>query len=372
MSRRRVAFFINTLVRGGTERNVTALCTAMDKSRYEPVVWTLRPGGENEQIVRAAGVEIHCLNRKRSYSPGFALRAAREIARSDADVFHVFLQASMFYVTLARILGRARQPVVYSEATSTVLNPRQQRLREWMVRTQCAGYAANSAASRAFLATHGIPLERIELIPNGHDLRPFDRPLDRDVVRATLGITPEHRLAIFVGRFVDTKRVCDLLEAVARLQATHSPLRVILVGDGPERENLEAQVLRSKLTNVVQFLGMRHDVVDLLRSADMFVFPSEVEGLSNAVIEAALAGLPIVGCDIGGVRDVVANEREALLVSPRDPAALAHAMSRYLDDEELARRHGKAARQQAADSYAIENTLARLYSLYDQVLSHRA
>jgi len=371
MSRRRVAFFINTLIRGGTERNVTALCTAMDKSRYEPVVWTLRPGGENEQIVRAAGVEIHCLNRKRSYSPAFALRAAREIARSDADVFHVFLQASMFYVTLSRILCRARQPVVYSEATSTILNPRQQRLREWMVRTQCAGYAANSAASRAFLATHGIPLERIQLIPNGHDIRPFQRPLDRDAVRAGIGISPTECLAIFVGRLVDTKRVCDLLEAAARLKATHGRLRVVLVGDGPERAELEAQTLRSNLTDVVQFLGMRRDVIELLRSADMFVFPSEVEGLSNAVIEAALAGLPIVGCDIGGVRDVVANEREALLVAPRNPAALAQAMAQYLNDEELAHRHGSTARQRAEESYAIENTLARLYSLYDQVLSQR-
>ena len=96
-----------------------------------------------------------------------------------------------------------------------------------------------------------------------------------------------------------------------------------------------------------------------------------MEGLSNAVIEAALAGLPIVGCDIGGVRDVVESGQQCLLVPPRDPQAFATAMRRYLEDNELARQHGAAARRRAEKSYAIENTLERLYSLYDQVLGTR-
>jgi glycosyltransferase involved in cell wall biosynthesis len=323
-------------------------------------------------MLRRAGIDFRCLSRRRAYSPLFALKAARAIARSDADIFHVFLPTSLFYVALARVLFRARQPIVYSEATSQPLNPRLQPMREWLLRTQCAGFAANSEASRDFLVRQGIPLERIVLIPNGHDVRQFQRPLDREKIRASIGIHPTDRLAIFVGRLVDTKRVCDLLAATAIARQSDPRLRVAIVGYGPEQPALEAQTLQAGLGDIVQFLGTRGDVADLLRAADMFVFPSEVEGLSNAVIEAALAGLPIVGCDIGGVRDVVANNRAAILVSPRNPQAFATAMLTYLRDEGLARQYGDEARREAENCYALPKTLERLYGLYDQVLSKRS
>lgn len=245
-------------------------------------------------------------------------------------------------------------------------------LQAWLRRTQCAGFAANSGASRDFLASQGVPKQRIRIIPNGHEAARFQQPMDRDAVRASLGLGPDDRLALFVGRLVDTKRVCDLVEAVRQLGDARGRLRVGLVGDGPCRPDLERQVLQAGLGDIVQFMGMRGDVPELLRSADLFVFPSEIEGLPNAVIEAALAGLPIVGADIGGVRDVIENEREGLIVPPRDPAAMAAAMQRYLQDPALAGLHGQAAHNRAAQAYAVENTLAKIYELYDQVLGASA
>src|SRR5579863_5067644 len=100
MSARRVALFVNTLTRGGTERNVTELCKHMDQARYRPEVWTLVGGGENEQVVRDAGVEINCFHRRHAHSPLFALSAARAIAACNADLFHVFLPSIMIYVGL--------------------------------------------------------------------------------------------------------------------------------------------------------------------------------------------------------------------------------------------------------------------------------
>ncbi|MBI2824159.1 MAG: glycosyltransferase [Planctomycetia bacterium] len=371
MNPRRVALFINTLVHGGTERNVTMFCKHMDRCRYVPQVWTLHPGGEYEEAVRAAGVDVHCLNRTGSFSPRFALNAARQIARVEADLFHVFLPAIMFYVGLSKSLCRAPPPVVYSEATTLSARAWLRPVQAWMLRTQCAAYAANSQSTRAFLAGHGVPEDKIELIANGHETERFCAPVDRNAVRAGIGVEPAERLAIFVGRLVDTKRVNDLIGAVHGLNGAAKGLRVAIIGDGPQRGTLEAQTREAGLAEVIRFLGVRRDVVELLRSADLFVFPSEIEGLSNAVIEAALAGLPIVGCDVAGVRDIVDDGREALLVPPRDPAALAAAIRRYLDDPALAARHGAAARERALQAYAIQNTLKRLYCVYDRVLATR-
>jgi len=372
MSPRRVALFINTLGRGGTERNVAMLCQRMDRSRYIPQIWTLYPGGEYEEAVRAAGVEIHCLQRSGSFDPRFAIKAARQIARIDADLFHGFLPAIMFYLEMSRMIFRAKPPIVYSEATTLVGHPWLRPLQAWMRRTQCSGFAANSEASRDFLASQGVPKQRIRVIPNGHEAARFDQPLDRVAMRSSLGLGPNDRLALFVGRFVETKRVCDLVEAVRQLGDARGSLKLGLVGDGPLRPELERQVLQAGLGNVVQFMGMRGDVPELLRCADLFVFPSEIEGLPNAVIEAALARLPIVGCDVGGVRDVIDDNRDGSLVPVRDPAAMAAAIKRYLQDPAIAASHGLAARDRAAKAYAVENTLARIYELYDQVLSTSA
>ena len=191
-------------------------------------------------------------------------------------------------------------------------------------------------------------------------------PLDRQQVRDRLGIAPHQRLAITVGRLIPTKRIGDLIEAFGQLHPDYPNWRLAVVGNGEDRERLERLVHQQNLQTVVQFLGTRTDVPELLRSADLFAFPSEMEGLPNAVIEAALAGLPIVGSDIGPLHEVVDNGRSATLVPVRDPRALAAAMRQYIDCEELARQHGELARQQAQQRFAIENTIQRLYGVYEQ------
>jgi glycosyltransferase involved in cell wall biosynthesis len=118
----------------------------------------------------------------------------------------------------------------------------------------------------------------------------------------------------------------------------------------------------------VEFAGQRSDVADLLRAADVFVFPSETEGLPNALIEACLAGLPVVACDVPGVADVVKSGETAILVPPRCPADLAAAVRRLLSSPAEARRLAATARRHAQQSYSIEQSLLALYDVYDRLL----
>jgi glycosyltransferase involved in cell wall biosynthesis len=370
VSPRRIMFLVNTMRHAGCERDVATMCKHIDRSRFEPEVWTLYAGGPHEATLQAAGVPLRCLHRKRAYDPMFALRAARAIAKNDADLMHVFSPALLFYAALARNLFHAKRPMLFTETTTAsrrlMLPLHRYRLR------QCTAFAANSEASRDNLVAHGVPRDRIHVIFNGHDLDEYHKPLDAAAMRASLGVRPDERLAIYVGRLIPTKRVCDLIDAVAQLDPASCGLRVVVAGDGPKSAELQAQAAAAGLNGVVQFVGMRSDVADLLRCADLFVFPSEVEGLSNSVIEAALAGLPIVGCDIGGVHDIVEHNREALLVSPRNPRDFAAAMRRLLDNRDEARKLGAAARARAEQAYSIDNTLNEHYRLYDEILRDKS
>lgn len=370
MSPRRIMLMVNTMAHAGCERDVATICKHIDRSRFEPEVWTLYPGGAHEKTVRDAGVQIHCLDRKRAYGPMFAIRAAQAIARAEADLMHVFSPALLFYAALARSWFVPERPLLFTETTTAsrrlMLPLHRYRLRK------CTAFAANSEASRDNLVAHGIAKNRIHVIFNGHDLSAYRRPLDTAATRASIGVRPNERLAIYVGRLIESKRVCDLIDAVGQVDQASCGFRVIIAGGGPKRADLERQAHDTGLKDIVQFVGERPDVPDLLRCADLFVFPSEIEGLSNSVIEAALAGVPIVACDIGGVRDIVENGREALLVPPRKPRDFAAAMRRLLDSPNEAQELGKAAQVRAERTYSIENALNEHYRLYDDILLARS
>ncbi len=114
--------------------------------------------------------------------------------------------------------------------------------------------------------------------------------------------------------------------------------------------------------------GRRSDIPELLRSADLFVFPSESEGLPNSIIEACLARLPIVACDVPGVTDVVENGRHAVLVPPRAPTELAAAIQRLLDDPSESARLATTAYEMAIDRFSIAGFMERIHRVYDDLL----
>ncbi len=179
---------------------------------------------------------------------------------------------------------------------------------------------ANSPSVAKYANEIGIANDVITTIPNGHDITRFQTVIDRNAI-ASLGIDPNATVISFVGRFIDTKRICDLIDAVKSLVTEHENLKVILIGDGPMKKEIEEQIARLNLQKHFVLLGFRRDVPDLMRSSDLFVFPSETEGLPNSVIEAGLAKLPIVTCEARGIVDVVKNEQTALMVPTRNPTA---------------------------------------------------
>ena len=324
--------------------------------------------GDLEPVVRRSGVPLHCLGRRRAYGALFALRAAHAIARADFDLIQVFLPGSLFYAALAKFVWRARARLMYTELSSRPRKGFKSVLHHWSLR-QCDLYAANSRGSQEYLEQTGADPAKIRLIPNGHVVPRYRQMSStRQAVRDSLGVTADQTLAVFVGRLIPSKRVVDLLDAVALLRQTQPLLRAALVGEGPEQGSLRQHAAVLGITDRVIFAGRRLDIPDLLQASDLFVFPSETEGLSNAVIEAALVGLPIVACDIGGVREIVLDGKGAYLVPCRQPQALAAEIARVLDQPDEARRRAQLAQQLAEREFSIESVNRRLYQVYHEVL----
>ncbi len=365
MALHKLLFLVNTLRVGGFERDVAALCDSIDRDRFQPEIWVLHGGGEFEQQVVQSGIRVRDLGRKWARSPLFAWKTARDISRCDADLIHAFLPTVATYAALARTWIGVRQPMVLSIGQSTTLG-----IDRWMFHWCSRTFdwlVANSRSAADLGKKLGFAEEHISVIPNGHRVERYERVIDRDRVRASVGVSENDKLLLCVGRLTDTKRVCDAVAAVDILRKSE-PVKLVIVGDGPERGALEAEVASRGLQETVVFAGMRSDVPDLLKAADLFVFPSETEGLPNALIEASLTGLPIVACRVEGVVDVVTDGESALLVAPRRPADLAAAVTRLLTSRVQADRLSTAARMHARSNYSIEQALDSLYDVYDRLL----
>ncbi|MFM7140624.1 MAG: glycosyltransferase [Alphaproteobacteria bacterium] len=187
-----------------------------------------------------------------------------------------------------------------------------------------------SLSLEADLLARGYPRERVHLVENAVDDEPFE---DCWRAREAAGFPASGRV-VFVGRVLEPKGVMELADAAARLRDLPD-FRLVIAGRGAAEEALRARVAALGIADRVEFAGYVEDVPGLLRDADAIVLPSHSEGLPRVLMEAAAAGVAIVGTDIPGIRDLVANGESGLLVPVRDPEALADAIRRVSSDAGL-------------------------------------
>jgi N-acetyl-alpha-D-glucosaminyl L-malate synthase BshA len=216
-------------------------------------------------------------------------------------------------------------------------------------------------------ATHealGVPdAIAIDVVPNFVDVDRFTPVADAELSGHRRGAP----VIVHVSNFRPLKRLDDVIEVFARVRAAR-PARLRLIGDGPERARIEAVVGARGLGADVELLGERVDLPALLRGADVFLLPSEVESFGLAALEALACGVPVVASAVGGLPEVVADGDVGFLRPVGDVGAMAEAVSRLLADEPLRRRLGAAGRRLAETHYALAPAVDRYLAIYQRVL----
>jgi glycosyltransferase involved in cell wall biosynthesis len=214
------------------------------------------------------------------------------------------------------------------------------------------------------------PLERIVVVPNGIDLsRVADDVLDRS--QRGFGLPGTGPVIGTIGRLSVKKGQKDLLAAAGMVLSRLPEARFVLVGDGPLADDLKGQARQLGIEDKIRFLGAVADGARLLGSMDVFVLPSHIEGMSNGLIEAMAAGLPIVATDAGGNAEVVADGQTGFIVPPQNPLCLAEAILTLCKDPERARAMGAAGRARAREHFTADVMVRRLEDLYRGLLAAR-
>ncbi len=208
-----------------------------------------------------------------------------------------------------------------------------------------------------------IPPSKIILIRNGVDTKRY-RPGQDLELRRELGIAEDEFVIGSIGRLDPVKNFSGLIRAFVRFAAQTPKIRLIIVGDGPERTHLESLVktIESKIQPV--FIGYRPDVERFYRLFDVFVLNSFAEGMSNTLLEALASGLPIVCTPVGANPDLVAHTQRGTIIPIGDEHSLVAALRNYFDSPELRRHHGLAARQFAEQECSLSFMTSHYTNLY--------
>jgi 1,2-diacylglycerol 3-alpha-glucosyltransferase len=214
------------------------------------------------------------------------------------------------------------------------------------------------------------PLLALYTVPHGMELDPFYRTgIARD--RAEFGFHPDDILFIYVGRLWPEKNLPFLLESFAQICQKHDNIRLLVVGDGPDRRKLIHQVTEAGIDTKVHFTGAidHSQLPQYYQAADIFITPSITETFGLTVIEAMASGLPVIGIESVGISDTVVHGVTGLL-STNDSEEFTEAMSRLVVNRDLRQEMGKNALRESS-KYRIENSVERLLEVYQQAIRNR-
>lgn len=363
----RVFHLITRLLNGGAEAKTIETVLGLDGyeftvgygASYEP---------EQVQRLRSAGVQTKRFRTIRHYNPVTAVPAvlsvARYIRRGNFDIVHT-------HSTEAGIIGRfgaalAGVPAIIHTVHGVPFAPDRNDLLERFVlsceraaakRTDCLVTNADAIADDYLSRGIGSP-EQYRTVYSGIDLERFHEAtpatdIDGDGVRV-----------VMVGRLADGKGFQDLLAAIDRLDCD---LSVYLVGDGPMRSEIVADIERRGLEGTVHMLGYRKDVAEILAACDVFVLPSYREGTPRVITEAMASGLPVIATDIAGIPEQVADGENGFLIQPGDIGALADRLERLCSSATLREEFSSEGRNRV-ERFSKEQMLTDIKAVYDELL----
>jgi glycosyltransferase involved in cell wall biosynthesis len=288
------------------------------------------------------------------------LALRRWLKAHPVDIINTHSSTDSWLAALACATLRHAPPIVRTRHISAPV-PKNLPTR-WLYLGATRHIVTTGEALRAQLARdNGYPSERMTSIPTGIDTARF-APGERGAARRTTGLPPERRLIGIVATLRSWKGHRYLLEAFSRLPADTG---LVIVGDGPQRQNIEAKVRELGIGDRVRLAGNQRDVLPWLQALDVFALPSYAnEGVPQALVQAMLCGLPCVTTAVGGIGEVARDGETAIVVKPEDVADLRHGLERLLGDAALRARLGKAARAHCEKHCAFESMINAMENVY--------
>jgi sugar transferase (PEP-CTERM/EpsH1 system associated) len=356
---------------GGLENGLVNLINNLPAEQFRHTIICLQYAGDFRQRIRRPDVVIHELHKQDGKALHLYRKVWRLLREIHPDIVHTRNLPTIDMLLPARLAGVKR--LVHSEHGLDQLELQgSNRKYNWLRRASrlLAGHYVTVSHDLADWLQQrvGIPAHRVTVIHNGVDTEKFS-PAERPTDVLPAGFLPPNPFVIgTLGRFEHVKDQLNLARAfialLLRRPELRERIRLVLVGDGSLRGDIEALLESHGVRELCWLPGFRDDAAQLYRCLDVFVLPSKREGISNTILEAMACGLPVVATRVGGNPEIVRDQVTGQLVPSEDPEGMADALLRYLDEPARLRRHAAAARQVALDDFSLQVMMDRYAQVY--------
>ncbi len=372
MNERKINIFylIATLDIGGAERQLVELVKRIDKKKFNPVVCCLTRGGPLEKELKDAKIKYFILGKKFKFDFSVIFNLIPILKQENIQILHTWMFTSNAFGRVAGII--AKIPIIIAEEQCVDIWKNKfhlfidKTLSYFTDKIICVSEGVkNFYYQRAY-----IPLDKMITIYNG--IKIYDNVnIDTGKKKEEFGIIANDKVITTVGRLAPQKGIEYLLYAVPILLESLPKTKFLIVGEGAERNKLENLARKLNISKNVIFTGLRNDIKEILAVTDVFVLPSLFEGFPNVIMEAMLAGKPVVATEIPGIDELAVNGKTGFLVPPKDVNSLASAIIALLKNPKEGKKMGIKGRQRIEKYFSINETVRETEELYKVLIKSK-
>jgi len=359
---------VGRLTPGGTEHLVVEICLRL-QDQFAPTVCCLDDEGEWAVDLQARGIEVIALRRRAGFRPELGWRLASIARERGIRLLHCHQYSPFVYGRIAKY----RSPhlgLLYTEhgRTSDGPPPWKRRVANLVLGRFDGTIIAVSDELRRYMVDAQFPRDRVGVIYNGIDTAPMATADERRRARRALRLDADAFVVATVARLDPVKDLGTLIDAFAVVRRWKANARLVIIGEGPERQAVAERAGRSDVAGAVQLTGYRSDVRSLLPAADLYVSSSVTEGISLTILEAMASGVPVVATAVGGTPEILSDGTTGVLVPTRNPDRLASALLALGADPARRAALAAAARRRVETAFTIERMVDEYAQAYRRLL----
>lgn len=354
---------------GGAERVISNLSASLDPARYRAILCLFRPGWIQEHTENR-GVRTYVIPTQGMFDWRWVLRVKRLLKDEHVDLIHAHeFDANVQGTFVAALSGVPLVATVHGK--NYFWEKLRRRLAYQWVSRNATMVAVSENLKQFIVEKVGVDSGHVKVVYNGVDLLPHCGPDDIDQCRKELDLPTSDQIVGVVGNLYPVKGHQYLIAAIPAVLAKCPNTTFIFAGRGQLEGELKEQVHQLGVAPKVRFLGLRQDIPRILAVLHAFVLPSLSEGLSMAILEAMVAGKPVIATDVGGNPELVEDSETGYLVPSQNSQALADRLISLLMNRDRALQFGKVGQLRAQGQFSLRTMVREYQGIYDQCIEAR-
>lgn len=368
MQMKNILHLTETSEPGGSETVLAYIAKNLDSRYYRSLVCLISEGWLSDHL-KKIGVDYLVIKNKRALDPIFLAKLVGLIKREKIDLVHAHEFLMNVYGSVAAKI--ASVPMIGTIHGKGYFTDKKSRILAYkLAMLLCSQMIAVSEDLRKYF-TKELKLtntSKIVTIYNGIDLNKYTVNNSHRNIHNKPGISPNTLIAGIVGSLFVVKGIPYLLEAIKKVITYFPNFRLLIVGEGDQESILKKKVVSLGLQNIVNFLGFRNDIPEVLNLFDIYICSSSSEGLSLSILEAMAMEKPVIATEVGGNPELIVHGKNGYLVPPRDPEKLAEKILVLLKNKNLREQMGKMGRKIVEEKFSIKAMIDNYQNLYKKLL----